>query len=122
MDNKIKNTIIVKVTLAKKEIPIYLLSNGKVMVDEKIIPYLKESVKTKIEPHIIIDDKTNEIDSYNLKEVLGKLPHFILEDIAKYLILERFNMIEEPPQERELSDFDKLIMQAMKYNPKKGEK
>lgn len=121
MDNRIKDTIVVKITKAQKPIPIYLLSNGKIMVDESIIPYLKESVKTKIKPQIIIDENTDEVESYSLREVLEKLPHFILEDITKYLILEKFNVKEEPLKERNLSEFDKNILKAMKYNPKEEE-
>jgi len=96
-----------------------VMKTGIVFIDAKIEKFFSKDGTSTHKPVEI-----NGIDVYPLKIALSRLKPRILIQLAMDGVLYRINKaIEERdnPKERVLSEFDKMILKAVNYNPKERE-
>lgn len=113
-----------KVQLGAKDIRVYLLDNGEYLLDEAIIQFYRKGSDTTIVKLETITGK--EVNGCLLSHVLRNVNKTILNQIVtrsfplwlEHLLVEN-GEDDLPSGERELGSFDKLIIQALNYNPNK---
>lgn len=119
MDNRIKDTV--NVQIGTMSIYCYILEDGNRFIGERIKMYFKGNpVVTLI---TLLDDNNNEIKAYSFIDVIDHLNLKTLQIFAQFGLNSLIDMtLSNPPKEKKLGDFDKLIKKALNYNPKDKEK
>lgn len=98
----------------------YQLEDKELMIDSKIEELFRKNHNAP--SHTMVSQDTKEVKGYDVSDVIGSLKLGPLQWIATSKIITIVmdgldkGIVEE---ERELSDFDKLILKALNYNPKK---
>ncbi|KAA6308968.1 hypothetical protein EZS27_039459 [termite gut metagenome] len=118
MDNKVKKTV--KIRIDGKPINCYILENDTIFIEDTIKEFFKSNSN---DIPIILDITDNsqviQIKVYKIENVIHNIKTKHLKYLAQIglvdLIETNKNQIE--PKERNLSEFDNLILQAMRYNP-----
>ncbi|MBS7155277.1 MAG: hypothetical protein ACLTZT_01785 [Butyricimonas faecalis] len=113
-----------KVQLGAKDIRVYLLDTGEYLLDETIIQFYRKGCDASIV----------KVETLTGKEASGCLLSHVLRNVNKtilnQIVMRSFpflldHVLQEngeddlPSEERELGSFDKLIIQALNYNPNK---
>ncbi|MDL2289998.1 hypothetical protein LJB95_01160 [Paludibacteraceae bacterium OttesenSCG-928-F17] len=119
MNNKIANTV--NIEIDGITIPCYILEDGKKMLDWKASQFFRVGLSQKTPKTTLLDKDNSPVDAYNIKDAVSSFSSNIVKKITIAYIndwIDRGGIIEE---ERALSEFDKLILKAMKYAPKENE-
>ena len=117
-NNKIKDIIYIKVDGTK--IPCYILESELRLISKKISKFFNVNAKNKIKEIELVDKENKKIGAYLIHEAIDNLtPSVMKRLILIYIVewIEKGGIVEK----RKLSEFDKLILEAMKYNPKEKE-
>jgi len=119
MDNKIKESV--KIQIDKLSLICYILENNQRYISEGIKTYFRGTPDIPL--HILSDERNDELKGYYLEDIVKHLNPKTLK-LLTTLSLNRLidNSIKNPPKEKELSDFDRLMKKALDYNPKNKEK
>ena len=113
-----------KVQLGAKDIRVYLLDTGEYLLDETIIQFYRKGCDASIVKVETLTGK--EASGCLLSHVLRNVNKTILNQIVMrsfpfffFFFLQENGEDDLPSEERELGSFDKLIIQALNYNPNK---
>ncbi|PXV60155.1 hypothetical protein CLV62_1303 [Dysgonomonas alginatilytica] len=119
MNNRIKDTVNVQV--GTMSIYCYILEDGSRFIGERIKMYFKGNPNVTLVP--LLDDNNNEIKTYSFIDVIEHLNLNTLQIFAQFGLNGLIDTtLSNPPKEKKLGDFDKLIKKALEYNPKDREK
>jgi hypothetical protein len=105
-------------------IPCLVLSDGSKYIAAQISRFFISN--NDINPIQIEEIKKDTmVKVYPLKTVIDNLRPRFLKELANEGLSDRIDKAideRDNPQERELSEFDKALLKALKYNPKEREK
>lgn len=119
MDNRIKDTV--KIQILNMVFFTYITENNSRYIGEEIRMHFKAN--TDLEPTTLIDKKNKEVKGYYIGDVSKNLNTKSLIFFARVglnKVVE--DELSNPTKPKELGDFDRLIKQALDYNPKEKEK
>lgn len=114
--DKIKHTF--SISLENTRVECYVVENGDKYINANVRRALKPSFN--IEPHIIIvDADNNEIEAYTINEVMEGLKPRTMKGLARKGLIATINegLDRGMKKEIEVSDFDRLIMRSLEFNP-----
>ncbi|KAA6319203.1 hypothetical protein EZS27_030874 [termite gut metagenome] len=117
MDNKVKKTV--KIRINGRSIDCYILENDTIFIEDVIKEFFKSnSNDTPIILEVVNNSRIIQFRVYSIENVIHNIKTKHLKYLAQIglvdLIETNKNQIE--PKERNLSEFDKLILRAMRYN------
>ena len=115
--DKIKQTIVIRID----GLPIesYITESGTKYVGENVGRLFK--VNSNVSSITLIDAENNTVAAYELQSVIDNAKNKVLKYLAKEGLIALFitgNIVADTPAQP-LSDFDKLLKQALEYNPNK---
>jgi hypothetical protein len=118
MDNRIKKAV--KIKIDGRSINCYILEDNTVFIEDVIKEFFKSnSNDTPTILETMSENQTTNLKVYTIENVIHNIKAKHLKHLAQRgladLIETNKNQIE--PQKRNLSEFDNLILQAMRYNP-----
>ena len=110
-----------KVQLGAKDIRVYLLDTGEYLLDETIIQFYRTGCIVKVETltgkeasGCLLSHVLRNVNKTILNQIVMRSFPFLLDHV-----LQENGEDDLPSEERELGSFDKLIIQALNYNPNK---
>jgi len=124
MKNSIKDVLVIRID--RKPISCFLLEDNTFLIDKEINTFFKSNSDAKI-------TQIDNIDGYLIDDVIDNLKPRILKQFAKVgLLLKLENGGDKEgtsisygignhihAENRELSEFDRMILKAINYNPRK---
>ncbi|MCL2651200.1 MAG: hypothetical protein FWD60_09295 [Candidatus Azobacteroides sp.] len=120
-DRTLKDIINIKID--GESITCLIMHSGNVFVEKKIEKFLNANYDMGTVMHL----HTVEIQGINvfpLKGIINHLRSRILKELAADGIIHKINRAideRDNPKERELSEFDRMMLKAVNYNPKERE-
>lgn len=118
-NNKIKDTV--HIQIEDMHIYSYISYDNNRYIGEGIRMYLKG--KPDITLHTLIDEYNEEIKAYSFRDTIEHLNVKTLQMFARFGLNGLIDSsLKNPPKQRPMGEFDRLIKKALDYNPKDKEK
>ena len=123
MDNQHNIVNIINIKIDDRPIDCFITDKGLYLIDERIKEFLSKDDNAKpIMLTISLGRKSYQKTAYSLSDVINNLKPRFLKELAIDGLSSRIDKAieaKDKPQERVLSEFDRIILKAMKYNPNK---
>ena len=123
MDNQYNIANIINIKIDDRPIDCFITDKGLYLIDERIKEFLsKDNDAAPIALTIPLGTKSYQKTTYGLEDVINNLKPRFLKQLAIDGLSGRIDKAIEArdnSQERVLSEFDRMILKAMKYNPNK---